>query len=188
MILEIEEIIGFFSSFSHTNKLVRFYDKVDGLKTGFTTNAGYCLTATAKKNNMRLIAVVMGEPTSKIRNKEVSEMLDYGFSWYKTTSIFNKGNKLKKIKIDKGKIKNANICLTEDIILLNKKNDIEYRIEITNNSAPILKGIKLVIYIYIIMIKRLKKILTIDKSIKKANFFNLYIRSLGDLITEDINF
>ena len=64
----------------NTNKLVRFYDGVDGMKTGYTEGAGYCLTATAKKNGMRLIAVAMGEPDSKTRNSEVTNMLNYGFS------------------------------------------------------------------------------------------------------------
>ena len=71
----------------NTNKLVRFYDGVDGLKTGHTEEAGYCLTATAKKNNMRIIAVAMGEPTSKTRNQEISEMLDYAFAQYQTDEI-----------------------------------------------------------------------------------------------------
>ena len=66
----------------NTNKLVRFYKGVDGLKTGYTEEAGYCLTATINKDNMRLIAVVMGEPTSTIRNSEVSALLDYGYNLY----------------------------------------------------------------------------------------------------------
>ena len=66
----------------NTNKLVRFYEGVDGLKTGYTEDSGYCLTATINKDNMRLIAVVMGEPTSNIRNSEVSSLLDYGYNLY----------------------------------------------------------------------------------------------------------
>ena len=71
----------------NTNRLVRFYDGVDGLKTGYTEDAGYCMTATAEKDGMRIIAVVMGEETSKIRNQEVSEMLDYAFAQYKTENL-----------------------------------------------------------------------------------------------------
>ncbi len=70
----------------NTNKLVRFYPGVDGLKTGFTNEAKYCLTATAKKDDMRVIAVVFGAPTPKERNTEVSKMLDYAFSQYQTTA------------------------------------------------------------------------------------------------------
>jgi D-alanyl-D-alanine carboxypeptidase (penicillin-binding protein 5/6) len=67
----------------NTNKLVRFYEGMDGLKTGFTAEARYCLAATAKRNGMRLVAVVMGEPTSQIRNGEISSMMDFGFANYK---------------------------------------------------------------------------------------------------------
>ena len=67
----------------NTNKLIRYYNGLDGLKTGFTDNAGYCLTATAKRNNMRLISVVMKEPTPQTRNSETINLLNYGFSNYK---------------------------------------------------------------------------------------------------------
>ena len=59
--------------YSHTIKLVKFYKGVDGLKTGYTKDAGYCLTSTAMKNNMRLITVIMGSETSEIRNKETNK-------------------------------------------------------------------------------------------------------------------
>ena len=74
----------------NTNKLVRYYKGVDGLKTGYTKKAGYCITTTAKKNNMRLITVVMGEPTSSVRNNETTRLLNYGFSNYKMDSILSK--------------------------------------------------------------------------------------------------
>ena len=76
----------------NTNRLVRFYDGVDGLKTGYTEEAGYCMTATAEKDGMRIIAVVMGEETSKIRNQEVSEMLDYAFAQYKVINLLKNKN------------------------------------------------------------------------------------------------
>ena len=71
----------------NTNKLVRFYPGVDGLKTGFTNEAKYCLTATAEKDGMRVIAVVFGAPTSKQRNAQVTKMLDYAFSTIRNTPI-----------------------------------------------------------------------------------------------------
>ena len=75
----------------NTNRLVRFYPGVDGLKTGFTTEAKYCLTATAKKDDMRVIAVVFGAHTSKERNAQVTKMLDYAFSQYTTHPIYKQG-------------------------------------------------------------------------------------------------
>lgn len=71
----------------NTNKLIKTYDGMDGLKTGYTKEAGYCLTATAKRNNMRLIGVIMGEETSAKRNEEMSKMLDYGFNLYTVRGI-----------------------------------------------------------------------------------------------------
>ena len=71
----------------NTNKLVNFYDGADGLKTGHTDDAGYCLAATALRNNLRLIGIVLGEENSKIRNQEMIEMLDYGFNNTKLNCI-----------------------------------------------------------------------------------------------------
>ena len=78
----------------NTNKLVRFYPGVDGLKTGYTNEAKYCLTATAKKDGMRVIAVVFGAPTSKSRNAQVTKMLDFSFAQYATHSLHKKGDVL----------------------------------------------------------------------------------------------
>lgn len=74
----------------NTNKLVRFAPEVDGLKTGYTSEAMYCLTATAKKGDMRLIAVVMGAETAKERNAQIMELFDYGFATYGAEEIFAK--------------------------------------------------------------------------------------------------
>ena len=75
----------------NTNKLVRFYPGVDGVKTGFTTEAKYCLTASAEKNGMRVISVVMGAPTSKERNNQVTKLLDYAFGQYMTKKLYTRG-------------------------------------------------------------------------------------------------
>ena len=93
----------------NTNKLVRFYDGVDGLKTGFTKTAGYCLTATASKNNFRLISVVMGEDTSENRSSDTVKMLNYGFNTFKINIIKTKGESLGKVRVEKGKQDKANI-------------------------------------------------------------------------------
>ena len=74
----------------NTNKLIKYYKGLDGLKTGYTKLAGYNLTATAKRNDMRLISVVMGEETSEARSKDTIELLDYGFNNYKLKTIYDK--------------------------------------------------------------------------------------------------
>jgi len=76
----------------NTNKLVRYVDGVDGLKTGSTDNAGYCLTATAKRGEMRVVAVVMGAPRSELRNKEVARLIEYAFTQYELHPRIAKGD------------------------------------------------------------------------------------------------
>ena len=84
---------------------------MDGLKTGFTKTAGYCLTATASKNNFRLISVVMGEDTSENRSSDTVKMLNYGFNTFKINIIKTKGESLGKVRVEKGKQDKANIVL-----------------------------------------------------------------------------
>ena len=173
----------------NTNKLVRFYDHLDGLKTGYTVDAGYCLTATAKKNNMRVIAVVMGEPDSKTRNSEITNMLDYAFAQYKTTTLLSSSDVIKKVKINKAKDEYVNIVPTTDINILSKKGDdissITYSTEIDEIKAPIKKG-TIVGYINVNDKNKQQIALTVDKDISKASILDLFIRNLGDIFTGDI--
>jgi D-alanyl-D-alanine carboxypeptidase (penicillin-binding protein 5/6) len=85
------------------NKLVKFYKGCDGLKTGYTTDAKYCISATAERSNMRLIAVTMASPTSKIRNREVSKLLDYGFARYEVIKLAAKDDVITNVRVLKGK-------------------------------------------------------------------------------------
>lgn len=129
----------------NTNRLVKFYPGVDGLKTGFTKEAKYCLTATAEKNGMRVIAVVFGAPTSKERNAQVTKMLDYAFSQYETHPVYKRNEMIGKIKVSKGEQKQAAAVTSEPISLLTKKgekvDDVEKKITMSKNlKAPILKG------------------------------------------------
>ena len=84
----------------NTNRLVRFYSGVDGLKTGFTDEAGYCLTSTAKRDNMRLITVVMNEPDISKRSADTSKMLDYGFNVYMVRNIIDDSSVIDKVKVE----------------------------------------------------------------------------------------
>ena len=105
----------------NTNKLIRFYEGADGLKTGFTDNAGYCMAVTAKRDDMRLIAVVLGEETGKERNEETSELLDYGFNMYKVDLVKSKDEIITDIKIDKGDKEKISLSAKEDLLVLKKK-------------------------------------------------------------------
>ena len=171
----------------NTNKLIRYYSGLDGLKTGFTETAGYCLTATASKNNMRLISVVMGEESSEVRNKETVELLNYGFSNYKTKNILKKTSKFDKIKIYNGKKDTINISLKDDVTDLIGKDDnnnYKYEIKIDKIEAPIKKGQKVGI---LILKSNEKKISEFDivslESVKKANYIDYYKKNLKNFIT-----
>ncbi len=177
----------------NTNKLVRFYSGADGLKTGYTSTAGYCLTATAKKNNVRLIAVAMNEPTSSIRNAEISSMLDYGFAKIKTVEVANTKTIIKKIEIDKSKNKYVEIVPADNITIVKQKTEqvgeITYDFKLNKIKAPIKKG---EVIGKLIINEDGKKIseaeLTVKENVEKANFLELYFRNITDMINGKIIF
>lgn len=168
----------------NTNKLVRFYDGVDGLKTGFTGTAGYCLTATAKKDNFRLISVVMGEDTSENRSSDTVKMLNYGFNTFKINIIKTKGESLGKVRVEKGKQDSANIVLLNDAteILKNTDQVTEYKFNLKVNKikAPVKVG-DIVGTAEIVdsegnIIDEVD--VTVEKTIKKANILDYMLRNL----------
>ena len=176
----------------NTNKLVRFYEGVDGLKTGYTKEAGYCLTATAKKNNMRLISVVMGEPDSKTRNSETTELLNYGFSQYETINLL-KSKIIGEYKIDKAKQSKVTVELKEEPIIVKKKMDKnkKYQCEtkIKEIKAPLKKGTEVGTFIIKNKNNQIKTIpLIINENIQKASIGDLYLRYLREIISGQINF
>lgn len=83
------------------NKLVRFYKGCDGLKTGFTDEAKYCISATSTRDNVRMLAVIMGAPTYKVRNRDASMLMNHGFSKFESKKIFNKDEDVEKILLNK---------------------------------------------------------------------------------------
>lgn len=172
----------------NTNKLVRFYDGVDGLKTGFTSSAGYCLTATAKRNNMRIIAVVMGEPDSKTRNKEVSEMFDYMFAQYEVETLLSKNSKVKTIINNRTKNINIDIVPKETITSINRKVDGKKNITYNIKLDKVKDNIKINDKVGTMEILENNKVintieLTVNKEVKKANIFEVFIRNLNALTT-----
>lgn len=127
----------------NTNKLVRFYPGVDGLKTGYTKTALYCLTATAMKNNIRFITVTMGVDTSEHRSVDTTSMLNYGFVNYKLNTILKKDDVLGEIEVKKGKQSKGTYSVIEDVTDLIKQNENKtYTYNINKNKvvAPVTKG------------------------------------------------
>lgn len=164
----------------NTNKLVRFYDGVDGLKTGYTKTAGYCLVATAKKNNMRILAIVLDEPSSELRNKEVSEMLDYAYAQYELGTAINTDKVLKKAKVEKGYKNEVEIVPSKKVTFLKNKMDedpkIDLTIDVNNIKAPIKKGDK--VGTMKVRINNSYEVveLTVNEDINKITFFQLLTR------------
>jgi serine-type D-Ala-D-Ala carboxypeptidase (penicillin-binding protein 5/6) len=169
----------------NTNRLVRFYPGVDGLKTGFTNEAKYCLTATAEKNGMRVIAVVFGAPTSKERNAQISKMLDYAFAQYETHPMYERNFSVGEVKVSKGSESKVQALTSEPISLLTKKgekvDDVKKEITYLKDlKAPIEKGQT------IGTLKLVKNGETLVSSplvaqagIKEANWWTLYKRAFG---------
>lgn len=173
----------------NTNKLVRFYEGVDGLKTGYTQDAGYCLTATAKKNNLRLISVVMGEDTLENRSQDTVKLLNYGFNTYKVNVIRKKDEVLGKIKIEKGKKEYADVVLVNDAIeLLNVSDEIskyKFDLDLKKVKAPVKKGQNVgKVKIYDSEGNLISEAeITVKETIEKANIFDLFVRNLKKICT-----
>ena len=128
----------------NTNKLIRFYDGADGLKTGHTDDAGYCLAATAKRGDLRIIAIVLGESNSKVRNSETMSLLDYGFNTVKVDTLKGRGEIVKKVKVDKSSKKIINVAIKNDLNVIETKsskvNKYKYTIKMNNFIIPLKKG------------------------------------------------
>ncbi|WP_096270514.1 D-alanyl-D-alanine carboxypeptidase family protein [Paucisalibacillus globulus] len=170
----------------NTNKLVRFYPGVDGLKTGFTNEAKYCLTATAKKNDMRVIAVVMGVDTPKERNAAVSNMLDYAFNTYETKKLFDKGEAITTLDLLKAEQKNVNIIASESISTLHKKGEsvenLTTSVKLDSVTLPLKKGEQ----VGKLVVKNGDKLisetpLVVESDIDKASLYTLFKRSIQKL-------
>ena len=177
----------------NTNKLVRFKEGVDGLKTGYTEGAGFCLTATMKKGDMRVIATVMGEPDSKVRNSEVSSMLDYAYAQVGVKKVLSKDSVVKKVTLPKSKIDEVKIVPMEDVNIVYKKIDGEinptYKVKLNEIKVPIKKGEKVGTLEVIENDKVIRTVnLTVMEDIEKCNIIELYLKNLKNIVSGNISF
>lgn len=192
-LLKHENIFGFISQYMikvnvgkknnivrelvNKNKMLRFYNDVDGIKTGWTEDAGYCISLTAKRNNLRLISVVMGAPKVEVRNKEARKLIDYGFANFNSFMVAKKGDKVQEVKVSKGSSLKLNAVTDSDIsVLLNKGEEKNIKKEIILPealNAPLKKGDKigeLVISINAAEVGRYN--LVSDTDVRKSSFMN----------------
>lgn len=163
----------------NTNKLVRFYEGVDGLKTGYTSSAKYCLTATGTKNNIRFISVVMGVDTGEHRSYDTTTLLNYGFNTYKINNILKKDDIVDEVKVHKGVKSKIPMIVSEDVNDLVKKNETKeysYKINKLDVKAPISKGD--IIGSIEVLDNDGKVVKTVDLvsdvSVKKQSFWSLF--------------
>ena len=126
------------------NRLLWINNLVDGIKTGHTDSAGYCLVASGKKDNMRLIAVVMGTKNNATRIDETNKLLTYGFRFYESRKLYSAFSPLKKVRIWQGRQKEVELGLAEDLYVTigqGQYNDLTTAITIDNMiKAPTTKG------------------------------------------------
>jgi len=167
------------------NKLIRFYDGATGIKTGFTTAAGHCLSASARRNGLHLIAVVLGGPDSNVRYAETRKLLDYGFANFEVTQIEKKGTVIKEVTVEKGLQRKVTAVYAKDVSLLLKKGDKDKIVRELNLpeaiTAPVMAGQKIGEVVYKIGDK---KVATVDviagASVEKASFGRLLLRMILD--------
>jgi D-alanyl-D-alanine carboxypeptidase (penicillin-binding protein 5/6) len=129
------------------NRMTKFYNGCDGLKTGSTSEAKFCISSTAVRNNMRLIAVIMGSPTRDIRNREAGKLLDYGFARYEVIKLADKNDSVTNVKVLKGKDSTVKAVPRDNFSVIVEKGDkkqIDKDIQINKEvKAEVRQGEKL---------------------------------------------
>lgn len=173
----------------NTNRLVRFYEGTDGLKTGYTAEAKYCLSATAKRNNMRVIAVVLGEPDTKTRNSEVTSMFNYAFNQYQVFPLYKKGDVVSTLTVDKGKAETVNVVTSRPVSLLTRKGETPdtYTRELVVTPVKRAPLQKQEVVGHIFIKKDGKEVTRIDlypeKNVEKASVWDILKRTSKKMIT-----
>ena len=175
----------------NTNKLVRFYEGADGLKTGHTDAAQYCLAATAKRKGVRLIGIVLGVPNSKVRNTQAMQLLDYGFNNVKQRVLKKSGEVVSTLKLDKADISEIQVKLKDDLIVVENLDGEEhkytYDIVIDDVKLPIQANT----VVGKIKVKEGKNVvstmdLIVDKKVEKLSYLDLFLNSLLNIFSGEI--
>ncbi len=163
---------------NNTNKLVNTYDGITGLKTGTTSNAGFCLCATATRDGMSLVSVVLGAETSQERFDLASQLLDFGFNNYKLCPIEIDSSKITEVKVKNGRLKKTvPVSANYESILVTKDcENFEYEYNIKNSvSAPVRKGDPLGEIVVMSANSQVASVeLVASEDIKKVNFSYIF--------------
>lgn len=169
---------------TNTNKLIQWYDGATGLKTGSTGNALYCLSGTAERDGMGLIAVVMAAPDYKVRFREVMQLLDYGFANYAIEKGREKGYAMGEVPVEKGMTDTVEAVVAEEISVLvpkGKEAQWETRTELLPAvSAPVEAGTKVGELVYLRDGEEVGRVeLTAGENVEKANVDTMLRRMLA---------
>lgn len=175
----------------NTNSLIKFYSGLDGLKTGFTDKAGYCLTGTMKRNDMRLITVVMHAETKEDRNTDTINMMEYAYSMYNKKTLVSSENYLGNMFIDNAKSREVKYYLEKDANVIVDKNTREvnykYDIELDNIKAPLKKGDKIGTLKLNYNNEIIDYNLIVKEDVYKSNFFTRMKNYFKDILNGSIN-
>lgn len=143
----IDTLRGGDNVLTNTNKLIKTYEGADGIKTGYTDRAKYCLSATAKRNNIRMISVILGADTSAVRFSEAGRLMDYGFRNYQADQVVGKGQKVCDVNVSRGTLDTLPLIASDDLNVVCKKNaeaSYETRLALPEKiAAPITAGDKI---------------------------------------------
>lgn len=175
----------------NTNKLIKFYNGLDGLKTGFTDNAGYCLTGTMLRNDMRLITVTMKAPTKEDRNTDTINLMEYAYSMYYKSTLIKKDKKIGDMFIDNAKKRKISYYLKEDasVILDKDVRNIKYNysVKLNNVKAPLKKNDVVGTLTLHLNNQDINYNLIVKENIKKSNYFVRLNNYLKDIINGNLN-
>lgn len=181
----LDSLRGGKTELNNTNKLINKYNGMTGLKTGTTSNAGFCLCATATRDNISFVSVVLGAKTSDDRFDLTRELLDYGFANYKLETIKIDSSKIKDIKVKGGEIKSIKptYSQTQKVLLPKNAEKISYKYSFKKEvKAPIKKGDSLG---KIEVFSSNKKISTVelksDKNIKSVSFLYIFKKMINNI-------
>lgn len=172
---------------ANTNKLIKHYQGATGVKTGFTQQAKYCLSASAKRGDTHLVAVTLGAETSHERFKDATSLLNFGFANYESVKLCSKNDNIATLTLDKADEQKINLVAKEDLSVLIKKGgnkDFTRKIKVNENpTIPIKKGTNLG-YVEIYQGKTLvgKVDLVNTKDIQKASYLKMLQRVIDEML------
>ncbi len=172
----------------NTNKLVKHVKEIDGLKTGWTNEAGYCVTTTMQKADMRLITVVMGCASPDVRTKDTLSMLNYGFANYDRSEIVPKGTVVKELELVLNSPQKVDVVLNKAIVVVLPKGEIppEYTYRQNIDEDKIKNGEKDNIGTYQIIFNNKvvgESSLSLTHSIKRADFWTVLWSVIKAMLT-----